>query len=387
MTVSDKKIRIAYLINHFGKGGGTENQLATLIRHLDRSRFEPHLIILKPLWEEVDLNFGCEVTFLNITSFISLKFPRALWQLVRYLRRNRIDILQLFFFDARILGVMAGKLAGIKKIVACRRDFGYNLSVNRLRVLRFLRHLVDYMLVNAHRVKAMVAEKELFPAEKITVIHNGVRLESNGGVDPLVEQGIILDSSRPVLGMVANLRPVKRIDRFIEVAAGLKRKDVQFVLIGWGRDPEQYWDMASDKGIMDRVYSAHIVHDIDQIIRRFDVALLTSQSEGLSNALIEYCLCGKPAVAFDIGGNAEVIEDGETGYILPDGDVQGMIEKVDYLLDHPNFAAEMGRKSAALAQERFSIRKMVNANERFYEMILDRSSTNTLDKVPDHASQ
>ncbi|MDF1544730.1 MAG: glycosyltransferase [bacterium] len=367
---ADKKIRIAYLINHFGKGGGTENQLAILIRNIDRTRFEPHLLIMKPLWEEVNLDFGCKVTFLNTTSFLSLKFPAVLWRLVRYLRQHRIDIIQMFFFDARILGVMAGKLAGIKRIVASRRDFGYNLPDNRLSVLRFLRRFVDYMLVNAHRVKSMVVEKELFPAERITVIHNGVELDSNGGNDPLEEQGITLDDSRPILGMVANLRPVKRIDRFIDVASRLKRKDVQFVLIGWGPDPEKYWQMAREKGIMDRISTAHIVHDIDLIIKRFDVALLTSQSEGLSNSLIEYCLCGKPAAAFDIGGNAEILENDVTGYIIEDGDTTTMAEKVDYLLDHPDIAAEMGRKSAERAKEMFGVSKMVSSTEDFYKMIM-----------------
>ncbi len=369
-STADKKIRIAYLINHFGKGGGTENQLATLIRNIDRTRFEPHLLIMKPLWEEVDLDFGCKVTFLNTTSFLSFRFPLVLFRLVKYLRRNRIDIIQMFFFDARILGVMAGKLAGTSRIVASRRDFGYNLSDNRLRVLKFLRRFVDYMLVNAHRVKSMVTEKELFPAERITVIHNGVELESNGGNDPLGEQGIKLDDSRPVLGMVANLRPVKRIDRYIEVAASISREDVQFVLIGRGDEAEEYQQMAAQKGIADRLYIVQIVHDIDQAIRRFDVALLTSQSEGLSNSLIEYCLCEKPAVAFDIGGNAEILDDGVTGYIVPDGDIAAMTGKVDYLLDNPEFAAEMGRKSAARAQEMFSISKMVRLTEKFYVGIL-----------------
>jgi glycosyltransferase involved in cell wall biosynthesis len=366
----NKKIRIAYLINHFGKGGGTENQLATLIRNIDRDRFIPHLIVLIPLWEETDLNLDCEVIFLDITSFLSFKFPLGFCRLVGLLRRLRIDILQMFFFDARILGVLAGKLAGVKKIVACRRDCRYNLDHWRLKMYRFLGRFVDYMLVNAHRVREMVTETEKFSHDRITVIHNGIQLESSRGNDPLAEHGLILNRSRPVVGMVANLRPVKRIDRFLEVAAKLNSRNVQLILIGWGRDPEKYKQMAKDLGIYDRFFMEHINHDVDQIIKKFDVALLTSQSEGLSNSLIEYCLCEIPTVAFNIGGNAEILDDGVTGYIVPDGDIAAMTEKVDYLLENPNFATEMGRKSAARAREMFSISKMVKSTEEFYEMII-----------------
>jgi glycosyltransferase involved in cell wall biosynthesis len=386
--IDDRKIRIAYLINHFGQGGGTENQLTALIKNIDRSRFEPCLIIMQPLWEvmislfeKMKLELDCKVVFLDITSFASLRAPFALWRVVRLLRKRRIDILQMFFFDARIFGAVAGKLAGVEKIVACRRDFGYNASANQMKILRFFNRFVDHILVNANRVAGMVAETEKFPLNKITCVYNGVEIVSTGNPCPLESNGVILDPNRPVVGIVANLRPVKRIDRFLQMASRIKDKSVQFVIIGKGKEPEKYYKMARELGLADRTYFKSIIHDVDKVMQSFTVGVLTSQSEGLSNSLIELSLNGIPTVAFDVGGNVEIIEDGKTGFILPDDDVAGLTEKVEYLLENPKIAIEMGKQGKIRAEKLFSMKKMVKSTEDFYLQILNMSETKQIDSV------
>lgn len=391
----DGKVRIAYLINHFGRGGGTENQLAILIKNIDRNRFEPYLIVMIPLrddmipvWEDMKLSLGCEVIFLNLTSFASLKAPLVLWRLVRLLRSRRIDILQMFFLDARILGSVAGRLGGVRKVVACRRDFGFNVNARQLRIIRFFNHFVDHVLVNANRVALMVAETEKFPLSKITCVYNGVKIESTDNPCPLEEHGVHLDPDRPVVGIVANLRLIKRIDRFIEMASRLRNKSVQFVIIGLGRELEKYHRMAEELGVADRTYFRYINHDVDKIMRRFTVGVLTSQSEGLSNSLIELSLNEIPTVAFDVGGNAEVIEDGKTGFVLPDGDVAGLTEKVEYLLENPEVAIEMGKRGKVRAEKMFSVEKMVKATEDFYLRLLNASEIGRSASVRDfHVSK
>lgn len=384
----NKKIHIAYLINHFGQGGGTENQLAVLIKNIDRSRFQPYLFILiplwddmTPLWEKMKVDLRCEVVFLNLTSFISFKAPLALWRLVRLLRSRRIDILQMLFFDARILGAVAGTLAGVRKIVACRRDFGLNVSSRQLKIIKFFNRFIDHVLVNAHRVAQMVTETEKFPFNKITCVYNGVKITPTNNPCPLEEHGVHLDPDKPVVGMVANLRVIKRIDRFLKMASRLKNKSVQFVIIGWGREPEKYYKMAEELHIADRTHFRFINHDVDKIMQRFTVGLLTSQSEGLSNSLIELALNGIPTVAFDVGGNAEIIEDGKTGFILPDDDITGLTQKVEYLLEHPEIALEMGRQGKLRAEIMFNVERMVQGTADFYLRLLDRSEAGQNDSI------
>jgi glycosyltransferase involved in cell wall biosynthesis len=98
--------------------------------------------------------------------------------------------------------------------------------------------------------------------------------------------------------------------------------------------------------------------------------VLTSETEGLSNVLIEYAVAGLPAVAFDVGGNPEVIEDGETGYLVKPYDVNELAEKVDLLLSDPDLRRRLGRHASQRAQERFSAESMVRATETFYQEIL-----------------
>jgi glycosyltransferase involved in cell wall biosynthesis len=101
-----------------------------------------------------------------------------------------------------------------------------------------------------------------------------------------------------------------------------------------------------------------------------DVGVLTSESEGLSNVLIEYALAGVPAVAFDIGGNREVIVPDVTGLLIEPFDEEQMTAKIEHLLEHPEQSMKMGAKAVAMSRERFSVDAMVRATERFYEEIL-----------------
>jgi glycosyltransferase involved in cell wall biosynthesis len=110
------------------------------------------------------------------------------------------------------------------------------------------------------------------------------------------------------------------------------------------------------------------VHDI---IGRFTVGILTSASEGLSNVLIEYALCGIPSVAFGVGGNSEIIVDGETGYVVPDGDEALMAEKIDFLLENPEVLKKFGQIARDMADAKFSVKNMVSKAEEFYIRILD----------------
>jgi len=362
------KIRIGYVIDRLAPGGGTENQLIKLLENIDRENFEPIIFSLRPRDPQC-LELGCETYYLDIRSLMSLSTVKAVFKAARLFRRKNIHILQIYFYDGRLVGTMAGRLAGVNPIVYCRREMGWWYTPMKLRLSRFLARLSHHCLVNAEAVKKMVAATEGFPSEKITVIPNGVDLEPGSPDKRPRKSDFGIPEDAPVIGVVSNLREVKRLDRFLELAARIENKKTHFLIIGKGPLQDKLAARAAELGLADRVHFHHAVKGVHDIIALFDIGVLSSESEGLSNVLIEYSLSGIPSLAFDVGGNPEIILNGETGYIIADGDIGLMAEKANAILSHLELKKKLGETAASHARENFSIKKMTLLTEELYRRL------------------
>lgn len=364
------RIPIVYILDNFYRGGGTENQLAALIDNIDRERFIPYVLNLRTQWPGKSIDIDCEVIYLNTDSVFSLKGVRAIRKVARFLKEKKARILQIYFYESRIVGALAGKLAGVEKMVFCRRDFGWWHNSRMLFVMRQLARLANHFIVNAEAVKTLVARTEKFPAEKIEVIYNGVELAPLTGATELTRNEFDIPDGAPIVGLVANYRPVKRIDRLITAASRMENRQAHFIVVGTGPLENDLKHQAEDLGVADRFHFYHAPHGVYYLLKLFDIGVLASDSEGLSNVLIEYALAGIPAVAFDVGGNGEIIANNESGFVLPNGDIDLLAKKLDQLMSDKNKAASLGRTAAEIARERYDVKNMVKRTEDFYLKIL-----------------
>ena len=360
------------MIDTLVAGGGTENQLVKLISGLNRGRFEPYLIILRPK-DELSIELDCPVKYLNVKSLKSCKGITAIFKLSRWLKREEIDILQMFYFDSRFIGTLAARIAKVKRVIYSRREMGWWYTPFKLKVARFLAARCDACLANSEAVKKMVTATEKFPPGKIKVIYNGVDLQAPANGQRISRSDLNIPDDALLVGIVANLRPVKRLDRFIEAAALINRRDVHYLIVGQGDLRTELENLAVQKGLADTIHFYHTVKDIANILDLIDIAVLTSESEGLSNVLIEYALAGIPAVAFDVGGNREIIRDSHTGYILPPGDTEALAGRIAELLNNREMRQIMGAEAHEFAGNTFSVDEMVRTTQSFYLQLLDHS--------------
>lgn len=370
------KIKILYVIDYLTTGGGTENQLKALISHLDRERFEPFLVTLAPMkgWEGLPAYHdpGCEHICLGLRKIKHPKTIIDILRLSRLIRKRKFHIVQTFFVDANIIGVISGFLGGCRSRVVSRRDLGFWYTPPLLSFLNRVNRLARYFLVNSEAVKEAVMEHEKIEVEKIRVIRNGVFDMPDENRSKMRKADIGVPGDAPFVGIVANLREVKRIDNFIRVAAALRHDNTHFMVIGVGPLKEDLLRQAREAYIGHRFHITHTLDNIYDYIKLFDVGVLTSDSEGLSNTLIEYQLCGIPAIAFDVGGNNEVIEQGNTGFLIKHGDLDEMRSKIDILLDDEDLRARLGHKARDIARARFAGERMIKETAEFYEMIAGR---------------
>jgi len=132
------------------------------------------------------------------------------------------------------------------------------------------------------------------------------------------------------------------------------------------------------QALLDEAGLAHLAwlpgerHDIDVVMQAFDVFVLPSKNEGISNTILEALASGLPVIATAVGGNVELVEEGVNGTLVTPGDTSGMAQALLGYLDKPARIAEQGRLARMHAEQRFSIPVMADAYATVYDQTLGR---------------
>lgn len=372
-----QKIKIAFIIDTIeNRIGGTERQLILLLKHLDKSRFEPYLCCFKDSSWLRDNAHLFNIHVFRFNSFFSPKDYFNLLNYSRFLKNERIDIVQTHFRDGNILGIIAAKLAGIKTIISARRNKGYWHNKKELAVLRLLNLAVTRFLANSEAVRSHVHNIEGISEEKIEVIYNGYEasIYPENFTDRKRHYRLMLGihSDTPVIVNVSNLRPVKGLDVFLRAAQTVVSRypDTIFLILGDGPNKASLQRLADELGITNNVNFLGTRNDVHDILAVCDIGVLSSHSEGLSNSIIEYMAAGLPVVCTDVGGNSELIEDNKNGFLTHKNDYKEMAEAILKLLDNPAMKQEMGKISMKKANFQFNIKNFIDNTEKFYENLI-----------------
>jgi len=176
------------------------------------------------------------------------------------------------------------------------------------------------------------------------------------------------------VGMVANLRPVKGMDVFAAAAARLSAEfpDLRFTVAGEGELRPELERQVAALGLSQRFQMPGAQADVPGFLAGLDIAILSSRSEGLSNALLEYMAAGRAIVATDVGGNPRLIEHGVHGLLVPPDDAQALAVAVARLLREPELALRLSRAARRRVEEEHSREAMVRRFEQFYLRLVGR---------------
>lgn len=194
------------------------------------------------------------------------------------------------------------------------------------------------------------------------------------------DRGRLFPSRKKVIGMVASFKDHKDYGTFFKAAARLieKRKDVLFAAVGGGENLSRFERQARSLGEQVRLFGEQ--KDVLAIVEQFDIGVLCTYTEGISNSVMEYMALSKPVIVSDGGGSRELVEDGVSGFLIPPRNAAALIEKVEFLLDHPQAAQRMGAAGRARLEDEFSAQRFVDQTMRLYAFALgleESCSTNS----------
>ncbi|MBL8793100.1 MAG: glycosyltransferase [Planctomycetia bacterium] len=361
--------RVCFLIDRLSKAG-TESQLLALLRHLDRRRVQPVLALLRG--DDAESRAlepdDCPVQRLAVGALRRPATWKQLFQFANWLKRQRIDVLQVYFPDSTHFGVAAAKLAGVR-VVRTRFNLGYWMKPLDRWLGRLHNRLADATIANCEACRQAAIMDEWAKPSSVHVVENGVDLERFAAI-PLPDYNV---ANCPVrIGMVANLRPIKEPHLLIEAAARLagEHPDLEFHLAGEGElRPELELRIAAH-GLQDRFVLHGRVQDVAGFLAGIDLAVLCSRSEGSPNSVLEYMAAGRGIVATAVGGTRQLIEDGVHGLLTPVGDADSLAAALQRLLRDPAQARAMGQAARQRAWSRHDLRVRARRYEAFYQSLL-----------------
>ena len=362
-----RQLRICYIIESLALAGA-EKRTRDLILALDRQRYAPLVVCTRELGMLAPslLEAGIPV--------IKKAKPgpwgsRTFLEFMRTLRAAKPDVIHVQSFGDCLWEVAAARLAGLGAVVRSRNNLAHWRD-RKGAIKSFLAGLLCTINVGISRsVVEDMHRNERIPRSRLHVVYSGVSTEVFRPLSHsrVLHQRFAIPSGRRVVGTIANLKGIKRLDLFLRVAERVVKRmhAVVFVIIGSGNE-ERLKYFARLLRIRNSVVFAGKQVDVHRLLPGFDVFVSTSNSEGLGMVHLEAMAAGKPVVSTCSGGPEETVVHGETGYLTPVGEVEPIAEAVIYLLKNPQRAREMGIKGRRRVQRLFSLDRMVASYEKLY---------------------
>jgi len=365
---------ILYLIDAMILPGGTETHLFELARRLEATGYHPIVCNLagdQPQLRRV-AEAGVETWDRTIVRLYMPSGRAEVRSVIQAASGRNVQAVQTFHFKADWMGVGVARALGCP-LVSSRRDLGFAQTPLRRLAYRFINPSVDRFIAPSRAVRDAVARREGVSPGRIEVIYNGLDLQrfSTPADRAAARAWLGVPAEGPVIGMVGNLRPIKDHPTLLRAMARLAAPfpEAQLVFVGEGSEEERLRALARELGIGPRVTFAGPRSDIPRVLAAMDVFVLSSHSEGMSNAIIEAMAAGLPVVATDVGGNAECVANGETGFIVPPGDDAAMADRLGALVGDPALSATQGAAGRARAEALFDVEAMVRRTADLYRAL------------------
>ena len=226
---------------------------------------------------------------------------------------------------------------------------------------------VDRVVANSRAVGELACKVEKIDCSKLNVIYNGYELiDSVDGEIAQLER--LKSNSARMVGIVANIRPIKRIEDAVEAIAIVAKNipNVHLVIIGAG-DVSKLNALSKSMDISDNVTFLGSRPDVRECLSYLEAGIICSESEGFSNAIIEYQLASLPVICTNAGGNPEAVEHKVTGWLYPVGDKGVLSRCLTELFKNKEESKSMGERGRKIAEEKYAGDVMVNNYIKIYQ--------------------
>jgi glycosyltransferase involved in cell wall biosynthesis len=368
---------VLHLVNRFNIGGAERQFIERLRRHPEG--FAPVLGCLElsgPMLDQARALGHLPVVFPLRGSLMQANTALQIARMAKVIRDRGVKLVHSTDFNTNLLGLVAARLAGVRCIVS-RVDLGhprYGFSKWHRAAEKWSARHADLVVANAEAVRRVCIEEEGCRPERVLVVRNGldlVRFDAQAAED--LKAPLPIPAGAPFVAVIGNLWPVKGHRMLVEAVGKLAGKlpGWRFLCAGDGSERPWLTRRIAELGLEDRVLLIGHRLDVPALLRRARAAALCSSAEGLSNALMEAMAASLPVVATRVGGNPELVRDGENGFLVPSGDADAMAARLlDLLGGEPGRAMQMGLRGRARIETELTLEAMARGHRDLYRRAL-----------------
>ena len=368
-------MKVALVIDSLAKGGA-ERQALLSARMLGARGCDVELIRYHRASDEYDATSCGPARAVLIEK--QNQPVRFFVRLVQHLRAGKFDVVHAFKETPCMYGCLAAAIAGVPVRLA-----GYRAQVAAPGLTRRLLKLVDRAsaawIPNSQAVAETLVEYLGVDRSRLHVVHNGIDATAlkSSLTSAEARSRLGLPAGAPTVAMIAALRPEKNHAMFLRMADEVHHAipNTQFLIVGdTGRSDDaahaRLLGMAATSGVGNRIHFLGQRADMANVLAAIDVSVLTSDHEGLSNALLESMAVGKAVVTTDYRGADALVTQGVDGFITPRGDASAMAECVKCLISDDELRARVGEQARRMVAERFSVDAMADGLLSVYRRYL-----------------
>jgi glycosyltransferase involved in cell wall biosynthesis len=367
----NRPIKILYLMDGFGVGGA-EAKLLEMLRHFNQRGYNITLCSFLDMGELKD-----EFARLGFPLKLIVRKHRfdltILFNLYRFIRKNRFDVIQTLLFYPDVLGILMGHLAGVPLLVSWETASHYDVFFNKLHrrlFYRFAMKFVSCVVAVSNGTKESLISREKIPDKKIRVIRYGVDLDrfqrkpSDGIKKDLGLRGVF-----PVLGVVARLDYIKGHTFLIQGIGEIIKKypRLKCVLVGEGDYRSTIERQIRELGLTEHFELLGLRSDVSELLSALDIFILPSISEGLPNVILEAMACSVPVIASRVGGIPEVIEHRENSLLVPPQNSRALSEAILTLTDDNGLRTQIGENARKRVETHFSLNLQIRQFKTLYQ--------------------
>ncbi len=366
--------------NYVGIPGGSERHLLNFCMSLSKD-FDASVIQLHPRGNPYFKDAGYIKDNVKLLSFrlSTLKSFRSLKCIIwtyKQILSFKPDVVISYHEMSDLLNIVVSTLPFTShKTVSSKRDMGLKLNGSLGFLMKMINRRFSAITAPSKSIINLVNSEFNGRSEFTHVIPNGLNLADYGqeySQRNHLKERLGLPVNKKIIITIGWLRPGKGHEYLLKAFSKLNNKnDLCLVLLGRGEDKQKLEDLSVELNIVSNVIFAGVQGNVNEWLSVSDVAVSSSLSEGLSNALVEAAASQLPIVATNVGGNPEIVEDGVNGYLVKSQSSDSLLSALLLLLNDNNKMMLMGQNSRIKAEKEFSIEKMVSSLESLYLEVKD----------------
>lgn len=383
-------IKVMHIITRLISGGADENTIYT-VNGLADEYYQVTLVAGEESEDEFidSVDFHDNVTFKILPDLVReispLKDFKAFFHIYQMLKKEEYHIIHTHTAKAGILARLAARMAGVQIIIHGIHGTTFPEEIHPLNrfffklLERITGKFTDFFIPVGVDLKNIYLEAGIGKEEQYHVVYSGMDLEKFYEAANYSDQKIQnikskygISNDEIVVGKVAKLHKRKGYKYYSELISRITAiyDNVKFLIVGSGSEKSILEKLIKEKGLEQKVIFTGYCDNVEEIFAIMDIKILTSLWEGLPRVLVQAAATGVPIVTFAVEGAHEIVKEGKNGFVVPLKDIDLLTERVSFLIDNPEKRKKMGQYGKEVANDSWSVDKMVNDIKKIYKELL-----------------